>query len=87
MTQPTIGTAAPLLAGLRAAARLAAGLGDVSDSRRWAQSAARLDRGIEAAFGPGFDQFPTATGGPRAWFALFGAGSGAGRPGRPPTPC
>ena len=79
--QPTIGTAAPLLAGLRAAGRLAAGLGDVSDARRWASSGALLDRGIQAAFSPEFSRFPTTTGGPGTWLALFGTGPGPGRDG------
>jgi glucoamylase len=77
VTQPTIGTAGPLLAGLHAAIRLAASLGDGSDARRWGQSAARLDRGMQTAFKPNFDRFPSATGGRRAWFALFGTGAGA----------
>jgi glucoamylase len=74
--QPTIGTAAPLLAGLRAAARLAAARGDAGDARRLGQSATRLDRGIQAAFRLNFYRFPNATGGQRAWFALFGPGAG-----------
>jgi len=76
VSQPTIGTAGPLLAGLRAAARLAAGLGDVGDARSWASSGARLDRGIQAAFSPEFSRFPTMTGGPGTWLALFGTGPG-----------
>jgi len=81
VSQPTIGTAAPLLAGLRAAGRLAAGLGDVSDARRWASSGARLDRGIQAAFSPDFNRFPDTTGGPGSWLALFGTGPGPARDG------
>ena len=81
VSQPTIGTAGPLLAGLRAAARLAASLGDVSDERRWASSAARLDRGIQAAFGPEFNRFPNSAGGAGTWLALFGTGPGPARDG------
>ena len=83
VAQPTIGTAGPLLAGLHAAIRLAASRGDDSDARRWGQSAMRLDRAIELAFKPDFNRFPSATGGPRAWFALFGAGAGAKQDGLP----
>jgi len=82
-SQPTIGTAGPLLAGLRAAVRLAAGLHDVVEARRWAVAATRLDRGIQAAYGPEFNRFPNATGGPGTWFALFGTGPGAASGGLP----
>ncbi|MFB0633328.1 hypothetical protein [Streptomyces sp. AB3(2024)] len=47
-----IGTAAPLLAGLNAAADLAAGLGREEDARRWAQAAGRLEAGIAKRFAP-----------------------------------
>ena len=83
VTQPTLGAAAPLLAGLHAATRLAAGRSDADDARRWRQSATRLDRGIETAFGPEFDRFPSRAGGRQAWFALFGPGAGARQAGRP----
>ena len=52
--QVTLGTAAPLLAGLRAAADLAAGIGGAtaaSDGRRWSAAAARLAAAITATFG------------------------------------
>jgi GH15 family glucan-1,4-alpha-glucosidase len=80
-SQPTIGTAAPLLAGLRAAARLAASLGNAAGARRWTAAAARLDRGIQAAYGPQFNRFPNGTGGPGTWLALFGTAPGATRDG------
>ncbi len=83
VTQPTIGTAAPLLAGLHAAIRLAASLDDVSDARRWGPSATRLDRATETAFKPDFDRFPDTIGGRQAWFALFGTGTGARQAGLP----
>lgn len=75
VSQPTIGTAGPLLAGLRSAILLATSRGDVSDASRWGSAAARLDRGVQAAYRPDYDRFPNATGGPHAWFALFGAGA------------
>ncbi|GAA1581020.1 choice-of-anchor R domain-containing protein [Streptomyces globosus] len=50
---PNIGTAAPLLAGLNAAADLAAGLGETGDRDRWADAARRLSAGIAASFAPG----------------------------------
>jgi hypothetical protein len=75
-SQPTIGTAGPLLAGLRAAVRLATGLHEAADANRWAGAAARLDQGITAAYGPEFNRFPDGTGGLAEWLALFGAGPG-----------
>jgi len=83
VNQPTIGTAAPLLAGLRSAGLLAASRGDVSDARRWDSAAARLDRAVQVAFQPNFYRFPSATGGERTWFALFGTGADAGQAGLP----
>jgi glucoamylase len=72
---PTLGTAAALLVGLRAAARLAAALpGGAAEGRRaaWARAAERLGRGLAARFGPaGFQRHP-AGGGPDAavtWLA------------------
>jgi hypothetical protein len=82
VTLPTIGTAAPLLTGLRASARLAGMLGDGADASRWAGAAARLDRGIQAAFGPDYPRFPTSTGGTAGWLALFGTGPGRGAAGQ-----
>jgi glucoamylase len=69
---PTLGTAAALLAGLRAAARLANEAG--KDGRRdaWARAADRLHRGVRARFGPGGFQRHPAGGGPDAavtWLA------------------
>ena len=82
-SQPTIGTAAPLLAGLRAAARLAgvAGPGAAAAGGRFAAAAARLRRGITAAFGPDFPRYPAAFGGPADYVALFGTGPGQGQAG------
>ncbi|WP_221890550.1 hypothetical protein, partial [Streptomyces sp. WAC07061] len=47
-----IGTAAPLLSGLRAAADLAAGLGRQQEAARWTEAAGRLERGIARRFAP-----------------------------------
>ncbi|MFJ4776106.1 hypothetical protein [Streptomyces sp. NPDC088762] len=47
-----IGTAAPLLAGLNAAADLAVEAGRPDDARRWAGAAGRLSSGIAAKFAP-----------------------------------
>jgi glucoamylase len=82
VTLPTIGTAAPLLTGLRAAIRLAAVLGDGADASRWASAAARLERGIQVAFGPDYPRFPSSTGGTAGWLALFGTGPGRGAEGQ-----
>ncbi|HEY1005306.1 MAG TPA: glycoside hydrolase family 15, partial [Streptosporangiaceae bacterium] len=63
--QVTLGTAAPLLAGLRAAAALAAdadGAAATSDGRRWAAAATRLARAITATFGQTRYQRTPATG-------------------------
>jgi GH15 family glucan-1,4-alpha-glucosidase len=47
----TLGTAAPLLAGLRAAAAIAALAGDGGRAGRWSAAAARLSAGIGRGFG------------------------------------
>jgi glucoamylase len=82
VTLPTIGTAAPLLTGLRASARLAGLLGDTADAGHWSAAAARLNSGIQAAFGPDYPRFPASTGGTAGWLALFGTGPGRGASGR-----
>ncbi len=57
--QVTLGTAAPLLAGLRAAADIARTLGDPGPARRWAAAADRLSRAIQAGFGRyGYHRLP-----------------------------
>jgi len=59
--QVTLGTAAPLLAGLRSAADLAALLGDGAGQARWAAAAARLSAAITATFGrTGYQRTPVA---------------------------
>jgi glucoamylase len=74
--QVTLGTAAPLLAGLRAAAALAAGIGGAAatrDGHRWAAAAARLARAITAAFGrTGYQRQPLAGSGADAAVTFLG---------------
>ena len=72
---PTVGTAAALLAGLRAASRLAGQLpGREAGERReaWAAAAGRLERGVARRFAPGGFQRHPDGGGPDAavtWLA------------------
>ncbi|MCF2529018.1 hypothetical protein [Yinghuangia soli] len=62
--QVTLGTAAPLLAGLRGAADLAAKRGDSAAAQRWSQAADRLAAGVRGTFGPhGYPRTPTARSG------------------------
>jgi glucoamylase len=72
----TLGTAAPLLAGLRAAADLAADIGGAtatSDGRRWAAAAARLAQAIAATFGrTGYQRTPAAGSGADAAVTFLG---------------
>ena len=74
--QVTLGTAAPLLAGLRAAADLAARIGGAtaaSDGRRWAAAAARLATAITATFGQtGYQRNPDAGPGADAAVTFLG---------------
>ncbi len=74
--QVTLGTAAPLLAGLRAAADLAADIGGAtatSDGRRWAAAAARLAIAITATFGrTGYQRNPDAGSGADAAITFLG---------------
>jgi glucoamylase len=74
--QVTLGTAAPLLAGLRAAAALAAGIGGAAaarDGHRWAGEAARLAGAITAAFGrTGYQRYPLAGSGADAAVTFLG---------------
>ncbi|WP_413450847.1 hypothetical protein AA0Y32_01930 [Georgenia phoenicis] len=48
---PNLGTAAPLLAGLRSAAAVAELAGEDDDAARWLAAAAHLQRGIDLSFG------------------------------------
>lgn len=74
--QVTLGTAAPLLAGLRAAAGLSADIGGASalrDGRRWAAAAASLTAAIRARFGRnGFQRTPAAGSGADAAVTVLG---------------
>jgi glucoamylase len=57
----TLGTAAPLLAGLRSAADLAATLGDSAHQSSWESAADRLSAAITATFGRiGYQRTPSA---------------------------
>ncbi len=59
--QVTLGTAAPLLAGLRSAAALARALGYERDADRWRTSALQLEAGITSSFAPlGYPRVPEA---------------------------
>ena len=61
----TLGTAGPLLAGLRAAAGLALALGDRADQQRWSRAAARLSAAVATEFGRyGYHRLPQAGRGP-----------------------
>lgn len=74
--QVTLGTAAPLLAGLRAAADLAADIGGTTASgegRRWRTAAARLAGAITAMFGrTGYQRLPDAGSGADAAVTFLG---------------
>jgi glucoamylase len=74
--QVTLGTAAPLLAGLRAAADLAAEIGGAaatSQGRRWAAAASLLARAITATFGrTGYQRMPGAGSGADAAVTFLG---------------
>jgi GH15 family glucan-1,4-alpha-glucosidase len=74
--QVTLGTAAPLLAGLRAAADLATDVSSAtaaSDGRRWAAAAARLARAIAVTFGrDGYQRTPSAGSGADAAVTFLG---------------
>ena len=74
--QVTLGTAAPLLAGLRAAADLATKVGSAtaaSDARRWAAAATRLASAITRTFGQnGYQRTPSAGSGADAAITFLG---------------
>ncbi|MGW1993260.1 hypothetical protein [Embleya sp. NPDC001921] len=62
--QVTLGTAAPLSAGLRAAADLARRTGSGAEEQRWTGAWTRLDRAVRAEFGPhGYPRTASAKGG------------------------
>jgi hypothetical protein len=72
----TLGTAAPLLAGLRAAADLATDIGGpaaAAQGQRWAADATRLSRAIGATFGrTGYQRTPEAGSGADAAITFLG---------------
>jgi GH15 family glucan-1,4-alpha-glucosidase len=70
-TRPTLGTAAPLLLGLRAAADLAAQRGDPA-AARWAAAAKRLATAIVRRFGDtGYRRYPEAGASPDSAIAFL----------------
>jgi glucoamylase len=71
--QVTLGTAAPLLAGLRAAADLAPQLQASRAGHRWADAAARLSGAIRRTFGQaGYPRGPSPASGADAAVAFLG---------------
>lgn len=69
----TLGTAAPLLTGLRAAADIARVLGHPAAARSWAVAAARLSRAIQAEFGRyGYHRLPRDRSGDDAAVTFLG---------------
>ena len=72
-TQVTLGTAAPLLTGLRAAADIAAALARKPAAQDWSDAAARLSTSIQASFGCyGFNRLPDDSSGPDASVTFLG---------------
>ncbi|HEY7483362.1 MAG TPA: glycoside hydrolase family 15 protein [Streptosporangiaceae bacterium] len=62
-SRPTLGVAAPVLAGLRAAAGVAARRGATAESRRWQTAAGRLAAAIGREFAPyGYPRSPLPNG-------------------------
>ncbi len=71
--ETTLGTAAPLLAGLRAAADIAGRLGRPGPAQRWAGAAGRLSRAIQAEFGRyGYHRLPRDRSGADAAVTFLG---------------
>jgi hypothetical protein len=71
--ETTLGTAAPLLAGLRAAADIAGRLGRPGSAQRWAGAAGRLSRAIQAEFGRyGYHRLPRDRSGADAAVTFLG---------------
>lgn len=70
----TIGTAAPLLLGLRSAADLAHALGRDREQRAWTAAARRLDAAVTATFGAtGYRRYPDARSGSDSAVAFLAA--------------
>ncbi|HYY17371.1 MAG TPA: glycoside hydrolase family 15, partial [Streptosporangiaceae bacterium] len=71
--QVTLGTAAALLTGLRAAADIASELGHETPAAQWARAASRLAGGITASFGRhGYHRLPNADSGDDAAVTFLG---------------
>jgi GH15 family glucan-1,4-alpha-glucosidase len=71
--QVTLGTAAPLLTGLRAAADIAGELGQKTSAANWARAATRLADGIAAGFGRyGYHRLPYTDSGDDAAVTFLG---------------
>jgi glucoamylase len=80
-TAVTIGTAAPLDTGLRAAADLARTAGHGGDARRWSAAAHRLGAAIAARFGAtGYQRTPVAGSGADAAVTFLGPPFGPATP-------
>jgi glucoamylase len=86
---PTLGTAAALLVGLRAASRLAGRLAEPADAggreaadrqRAWREAAGRLGRAVAGRFGPGGYQRHPGGGGPDAAVTWLGPPFGPADP-------
>ncbi len=72
-SQVTLGTTAPLLTGLRAAADIAAALGRTGASQRWGAAASRLGTAVQASFGCyGDNRLPRDSSGPDAAITWLG---------------
>jgi len=72
-TQVTLGTAAPLLTGLRAAADIAGALARKPAAQDWSDAAARLSTSVQASFGCyGFNRLPDDSSGPDASVTFLG---------------
>jgi glucoamylase len=69
---PTLGTAAALLTGLRAATRLAERLADLDRRDAWGAAVGRLERAVRERFGPGGYQRHPGGGGPDAAVVWLG---------------
>jgi hypothetical protein len=80
-SQVTLGTAAPLLTGLRAAADIATALGKTGASREWAGAAGRLSTAMQASFGCyGNNRLPRDSEGPDTAITWLGPPFGPASP-------
>jgi glucoamylase len=80
-SQVTLGTAAPLLTGLRAAADIAGALGKQAAGARWAGAAGRLGTAMQASFGCyGNNRLPRDSEGPDSAITWLGPPFGPASP-------